>query len=204
MEQELDEELPEDEQLAAAGGGWKALLARISPASLRRRFELPQILAASVAVVVLAALILSVVEWSSQSGKVGRLDSLQALQKSALQIAPTYGVYLSSYSYGNLNGPGTPWSQVDRYSTAAYRAKFDKTKVALSKLVVQYKASATGAVKAEGVTSVSSRQAVVLLYIVQTTTNATHKGPTTQPLVVQLVLARQAGKWLIGDLIVPS
>ena len=176
-----------------------------APAAGRRSGRRPTLLTligAALAVLVVAALVLSVLEWT---GANSRYDSSQSLRKSALDAASTYGGYLSSYDYQNLNGPGSSWSEVDAHSTPHYRKDFDATKADLSSLVTDYKATAKGKVIAAGLSSVSSSRAVALLFIDQTITNTAQKpGTTTQPLRVQLVMVRQGGKWLIDDLQVPN
>lgn len=173
-----------------------------TPAPARSRPRLPVLIAAAVAVLVVAALVLSVVEWTAADS---RYSSQQSLRTSALQTASKYGVYLSSYNYKNLNGPGAPWAEVDAHSTPSFRKDFNSTKSNLSRLVTDYKATATGKVVAAGLSSVSSKQAVALLFIDQTVTNTAQKpGTSTQPLRVELVMVRQNGKWLINKLQVPS
>lgn len=173
-----------------------------APAPARHRPRLPALVAAAVAVLVVAALVLSVVEWAAADS---RYSSQQALRTSALQAASKYGVYLSSYNYKNLNGTGAPWAEVDAHSTPSFRKDFNSTKSNLSSLVTDYKATATGKVVAAGLSSVSSKQAVALLFIDQTVTNTAQKpGTSTQPLRVELVMIRQNGKWLINKLQVPS
>lgn len=181
---------------------------RPSPGGSRRilgRFGTVESLGAAVAVLVVAVLVWSLVVLSSEHGKLNNLETLQSLRASALKTGATYGVYLSSYNYADLNGPNAPWTQVDRHSTPSYRSDFDKTKAALSKLVQDYKATASGQVKAEGISNISQNRAALLLYIIQSITNSTQsKNPTTQPIVVQLYLVRQHGEWLIDNLVVPK
>lgn len=168
----------------------------------RRRPNLLGLLGAAVAIVVVAALALSILEWT---GARSRYDSQNSLRSSALHAASTFGVYLSSYDYSNLNGPTAPWTEVDRNSTPSFRKDFDATKANLTTLVNDYKATAKGKVIAAGISSVSSTQAVALLFIDQTVTNTAQKpGTSTQPLRVQLVMVRQHGRWLINKLQVPS
>jgi Mce-associated membrane protein len=170
-----------------------------SRSGVLQRFEAIQILGLAVAALIVAALIFSVVELSSQHGKIARLENLQSLQRSALQAASTYAVYLSTYNYTNLTGPTAPWTEVDQHSTAAFKSRYDKTKAALAKLVQTYKVTANGVVKSAGATSVTTKQAQVLIFLDQTLSNSTQSGTKTQPFVVELTLARQAGHWLIAD-----
>ncbi len=168
----------------------------------RRRPNLLTFVGVALAVLVVAALVLSVLEWTGASS---RYNSQQSLRSSAMKAASTYGMYLSSYDYKNLNGAGSPWAEVDSHSTPSFRKDFDSTKSNLSSLVNDYKATAKGKVIAAGLSSVTSSRAVALLFIDQTVTNTAQKpGTTTQPLRVELVLVRQNGKWLIDKLQVPS
>lgn len=178
-----------------------------SPARLgrSRRFGRVQSIGAAVALIVIAALVWSLITLVGDRGRVNDLEALQSLRTSALRTASTYGVYLSSYNYADLTGPTAPWTEVDQHSTPTYRSDFDKTKAALSKLVQDYKATASGQVKAEGISNISQNRAALLLYIIQSITNSTQsKNPTTQPIVVQLYLVRQHGEWLIDNLVVPK
>lgn len=164
----------------------------------RRRPNLLTLVGAAVAVLVVAALVISVLGWTGSR-------SQQSLRQSALKAASTYGVYLSSYDYKDLTGPTSPWTEVDQHSTASFRKDFDSTRANLKSLVTDYKATATGKVIAAGVSSVSSSRAVALLFIDQTVTNTAQKpGTTTQPLRVELVMARNNGHWLIDKLEVPK
>lgn len=177
------------------------------PAASRpgRRIDATRLLAGSVAVLVVAALIFSAIEMASQHAKIGRLESQESLRSSALTAATTYGGYLSSYNYANLDGPTAPWTEVDQHSTPSFQKDFDSTKANLRSLVTDYKATASGKVVAAAINSVSSTRAVALLFIDQTVTNTAEKpGTTTQPLRVELVMLRQGGKWLIDQLEVPS
>jgi Mce-associated membrane protein len=168
-----------------------------SPPS-RRRFKLAIVLTAALAAIVLAALGFSLYRVVSQNDQ-------SALRNSALKAADQYGVYLSSYHYSDLDGPTAPWTLVEKSSTPSFRTDFDKTKSSLSTLVRDYHATATGKVVASGVSSVTSSRAVVLLFIDQTVTNSAQKpGSQTQPLRVELVLARSHGRWLIDKLDVPN
>ena len=128
-----------------------------------------------------------------------------SLRSSALAAAKTYGVELSSYNYKNLNGPGSPWAQVEANATAKFRKDFASTSADLAKLLNQYNATATGKVLDAGLETVTGSKAVVLLFIDQSVTNSVQKpNSVTQPLRVRLTMVRQNGKWLIDNLEVPK
>lgn len=157
-------------------------------------------LAAAVTAIVLAALVYSIVEMANEHGTIASMRSQQDLRASALSAANSYGVELSSYDYTNLDGPLSSWTLVDQNSTPSFRHDFDSTKQNLSRLITDYKATASGKVLDAAVQSASATQAVVLLFVDQTVTNSAEKpGTQTQPLRVVLTMVWQHGKWLIDS-----
>lgn len=162
-------------------------------------------LAAALIVVVVAALVYSGWEMTSQRNKLDSLQADASLRASALKAAAQYGVYLSSYDYSDLTGPTAPWTEVDRHATASFRKDFDSTRSSLKTLIDDYKATAAGTVVQSAISSVSPTRASALLFIDQKITNTAQKpGTTVQPLRVVLVMTRQNGRWLIDQLQVPS
>jgi type II secretory pathway pseudopilin PulG len=132
-------------------------------------------------------------------------DSQNSLRSSAYNAASTYGIYLSSYDYKNLNGPNSAWAEVESHATPKFKADFASTSANLAKLLSQYNATASGKVIAVGISSIKGSRAVALLFIDQTVTNTVQKpNSVTQPLRVQLTMLHQNGKWLIDALQVPK
>ena len=163
-----------------------------------RRFGVATIVNVLVIAILAGALVFTLL-------KVRDQNSQNSLRSSALKAASAYGIYLSSYDYKNLNGPNSAWANVESHATAKFRADFASTSANLAKLLNQYNATATGQVIAVGITSVTGSKAVALLFIDQTVTNTVQKpNSVTQPLRVQLTLARQNGRWLIDALQVPK
>lgn len=145
-----------------------------------------------------AGLIFTIVRLSSE-------DSTNSMRSSALAAARTYGVYLSSYDYKNLNGPGSPWAEVDSHATPKFRKAFAQTSGDLAKLLTQYDATAKGVVVDAGLSSLHGSKAIVLLFIDQQVTNTVQKPNTVlQPLRVRVTLVHQGGHWLIDNLEVPK
>jgi len=137
--------------------------------------------------------------------RVNDQNSQNSLRNSALAAARTYGVFLSSYNYKNLNGPNSAWAEVESHATATFAKDFTNTSAALSKLLAQYNATATGVVVESGIETVSDSKAVALLFVDQTVTNTVQKpNSVTQPLRVKLTLLRQNGQWKIDRLEVPK
>ena len=170
-------------------------------AEVVRQMSRQSLLAIAVSVVIVAALILSIVEWSSQSGKANRLQNLENLRTSATKFAGVYGVYFGSYDYTNLHGPTAPWPQIEAHSTAKFRSEYEQTSNALAATIVSYRAKASATVPVTAIASVSSSQAVMLIVLSQTITNSTQKsGPQTTQFLVTMSLLRQKGQWVIDNL----
>ena len=163
-----------------------------------RRFGIATIINVLVIVILAGALVFTLL-------RVSDLNSKNSLRSSALRAASTYGLYLSSYDYKNLNGPNSAWAEVESHATAKFKQDFENTSSNLAKLLSQYNATATGKVVAVGISSVSGSRALALVFIDQTVTNTVQKpNSVTQPLRVELTLARQNGRWLIDALQVPK
>lgn len=132
-------------------------------------------------------------------------ESLSSLRSGAIRAASADAVYEASYDYHDLSGAGTPWARLLADSTASFRQRFQSTEASLGKVLVQYKATAKANIVASGLSSITGRRAVVLLFIDQTVTNTVQKsGAVTQPLRVELTMLRQGGRWLVDDVNVPK
>lgn len=169
-----------------------------SSQSVIGRFGITAIVNILLILILIGALIFTVLRVRDQ-------DSQNSLRNSAKTAAGTYGIYLSSYDYKNLNGPNSAWANVEKHATAKFRHDFETTSTDLSKLLSQYNAVATGQVVDVGLESVSSSTAVALIFVDQTVTNTVQKpNSVTQPLRVKLTMVRQNGHWLIDQLQVPK
>lgn len=165
--------------------------------SRRRRVSSLTILGSAVALLVVVALILSLIEWRSDHGK---LETQTTLRASAIKAADSYGVDFGSYDYRNLHGPSAPWTAIEKHATARFKSDYQKTSSALEPTIVQYKATAKASVPLAAVSSISTSKAVVLLQLSQTITNSTQKnGPQSQQFIVVMTLLRQKGQWLVDD-----
>ena len=162
-----------------------------------RRLSSLSILGTAVALVVVAALVLSLVEWRSDHGK---LQTQTTLRASAAKAADTYAVAFGSYDYQNLHGASAPWTVIEQHSTARFRTDYQKTSSALEPTITTYKATAKATIPISAVSSISPSKAVVLLQLSQTITNSTQKnGPQSQQFLVVMTLLRQKGQWLIDN-----
>lgn len=166
----------------------------------RRRPGTLTLLGTAVAVVVVAALVLSLIDLTSQHDKASRLQHLETLRATATKAADNYGVEFGSYDYRNLHGATAAWTQIEAHSTARFAANYKKTSSALQPTIVSYKATAAATVPVSAVTTITPSRAVVLMVLRQTITNSTQKsGPQSQQFVVVMTLLYQKGQWLIDD-----
>jgi hypothetical protein len=158
------------------------------------------VLAAALAVVLVAALAVSVYEWRHYESRSRHLSALAAIESSALQAADGYAVDLGSYNYANLHGPTAPWTLIEDNSTPSFKAKYEQTTSLLESTVIAYRGSATASVSASAVSSVKGDQVVVLTELDQKIVNDTQKsGPETQTFLVTITMLHQHGKWVIDD-----
>lgn len=158
--------------------------------SARRRF--PVIGAVSLVVIVglVVALIVSQVQLSNQ-------NSLDAERASAVAAAKVFAHDVATYSYRNLH---RDFGRVESESTPSFRRNFIRSSDSLSKVLVQYKATASAKVLAAAVSTISSGKAVVLLFVNQSVANSSQPGVSTDDSRIEVTLVRGDGRWLLQDL----
>ncbi|HLI23457.1 MAG TPA: hypothetical protein VKU91_00775 [Acidimicrobiales bacterium] len=192
--------ITQDDTTTKKGGRLAALAGAGDRATTERL--LPVVTAVVIAVVIASlavGLIVTIVKLRSQ-------ESLDSLRTSALAAATADATYAATYNYKNLTGPGSPWSKLEANATPKFRTQFNSTSSGLSKLLVHYDATATGTVKAAGLSSITSSRAVAVLFVDQQVTNSVQKAGATanQPLRVVITLLREHGRWMIDNLSVPT
>jgi Mce-associated membrane protein len=159
-------------------------------ASARRRFLVIEAVSLVVIVGLAVALIFSQVQLSNQ-------NSLNADRSSAVAAAKAAANDVATYSYRHLH---RDFGRVESESTPAFRRSFIRSSDSLSKVLVQYKATASAKVLAAGVSSISSSKAVVLLFVNQSVANSTQSGVSTDASRIEVTLVRGDGHWLLQDL----
>ena len=123
---------------------------------------------------------------------------LASARDSATAAARVYAVNVASYDYGHLT---RGFAVVEQESTPAFQRTFVQSSASLAKVLGQYKAIAKGSVVASGVTSATTSNAVVVLFVIQAVTNtASAGGLTPDNSRSQMTLVRPGSKWLISDL----
>ena len=157
--------------------------------SVRRRFLVIGAVSMVVIVGLAVALIVSQVQLSNQ-------NSLAAERTSAVAAARVFAHDVATYSYRHLH---RDFGRVENESTPSFRRDFIRSSDSLSKVLVQYKATASAKVLAAGVSSISSSKAVVLLFVNQSVANST-QGVSTDDSRIEVTLVRGDGRWLLQDL----
>jgi Mce-associated membrane protein len=158
--------------------------------SARRRFLVVEAVSLVVIVGLAVALLFSQLQLSNQ-------NSLNTDRSSAVAAAKADANDVATYSYLHLH---RDFGRVESESTPAFRRSFIRSSDSLSKVLVQYKATASAKVLAAGVSSISSTKAVVLLFVNQTVANSTQQGVSTDDSRIEVTLVRGDGRWLLQDL----
>jgi Mce-associated membrane protein len=146
---------------------------------------------ALVLVLLVTGLIITQLQLSSQ-------HALNSDRTSALAAARIGASDVATYSYSHLH---RDFAKVEGESTPAFRRSFIQSSGGLTKVLTQYKATATAKVLASGISSISSSKAVAILFVNQTVENTAQKGgPTTDDSRIEITLVRSGGRWLIDRL----
>jgi Mce-associated membrane protein len=126
------------------------------------------------------------------------LSQLQSLRESALSSARKYAVDFGSYNYAKLDHD---FQLVSSHLTKSFADKYAQISQQLKSVIVKYKGRSTATVQGAGVSSVTGKQAVVVLFLDQTVTTTQSSKPRVDRNRLTMTLQRQAdGTWLISDL----
>jgi Mce-associated membrane protein len=145
---------------------------------------------ALVLVLLVAALVITQVQLSNQ-------HSSNADRTTAVAAAKGYAADVATYDYRHLQAD---FAKVEQESTPAFRRTFVKSSGGLSKVLVQYHATAKAKVLTAGLVSLTASEAVVILFVNQTVSNTAQKGPSTDDSRVQITLVHSGGRWLLDRL----
>ncbi len=160
------------------------------PGRPSRRIGVVEVAALVVIVGLAVALIVSRVQLSNQ-------DALNGDRTSAVAAARVDATDVSTYDYRHLH---EDFGRVKSESTPSFARSFTQSSDSLSKVLLQYKAVATGKVLSAGVVSITSTRAVVILFVNQAVTNSAQKGVTTDDSRILVTLEWNSDRWLLQDL----
>ncbi len=183
----VDGEASGDEQATAPGPAGPPPPPK---ARVRRRFGVVELIGLTVIVALAVALVISRVQLSNQ-------DAVNGDRASALATAQADAINVATYSYHHLQ---RDFGRVESESTPAFRRSFIKSSDNLSKVLVQYKATASAKVLKSAVESISGSKAVVLLFVNQSVANTTQQGVNTDDSRIEVTLVRSDDRWLLQDL----
>jgi Mce-associated membrane protein len=200
MSEETVMELESDEDVAASesprdgatSGDAGAMEAGTPPRGgrARRRFGVIEAVGLVVIVALAVALIISRVQLSNQSATNGdRAGALAAARTDAVDVA-TYSYLHLQHDFGRVEGESTP----------SFRRSFIRSSDSLSKVLVQYKATASAKVLKSAVESISGSKAVVLLFVNQSVANTTQQGVSTDDSRIEVTLVHSGDRWLLQNL----
>jgi Mce-associated membrane protein len=158
--------------------------------SARRRFGIVEVVGLIVIVALAVALIISRVQLSDQG-------SPNADQSGAVAAAKTDAIDVATYSYLHLH---RDFGRVEAEATPSFRRSFIRSSDSLSKVLVQYKATASAKVLRAAVESSSGAKTVVLLFVNQSVANSTQQGVSTDDSRIEVTLTRNDNRWLLQDL----
>jgi Mce-associated membrane protein len=158
--------------------------------SARRRLGIVEVAGLIVIVALAAALIVSQVQLSNQ-------DSTNLDRSGAVAAAKTDAINVATYSYLHLH---RDFGRVEAAATPSFRRSFIRSSDSLSKVLVQYKATASAKVVRAAIESISGSKAVVLLFVNQSVANSTQQGVSTDDSRIVVTLVRSGNRWLLQDL----
>jgi len=117
--------------------------------------------------------------------------------QQALATAKAYAVTVTSYDYQNLD---RNFADVLDGATGEFKDQYSGASQTLRQLIANAKATAKGSVLGAGISSASTDQVVVVVFVDQQISNAA----TTQPRIdrnrVEMTLAPRDGRWLVSKL----
>jgi Mce-associated membrane protein len=150
-----------------------------------------KVMGAVIVVALVAALVVTQLQLSD-------LRSQNNDRTTVLAIARVDAADVATYSYAHLTHD---FGQVEAAATPSFRRSFATSSAALTKVLRQYKATATAKVLTAGLVSLSSTQAVVILFVNQTVSNSAAKsGPSTDDSRIEVTLVHTGGRWLLNRL----
>ncbi|HJQ43084.1 MAG TPA: hypothetical protein VJ831_08365, partial [Jatrophihabitantaceae bacterium] len=129
--------------------------------------------------------------------KLDDRNNTNDLRASATKSARQFAIDFSTYDYRHLD---QDFAKVSAHLAPSFRAQYASTTASLKSIVVQYRGVATASVQGVGVTSVSSKKAVVVVFLDQQVTNSATKTPRIDRNRLEVTLQRSKGQWLLSDL----
>ncbi|MGH9121221.1 MAG: hypothetical protein ACRDYC_04625, partial [Acidimicrobiales bacterium] len=121
-------------------------------------------------------------------------NDLGSARQSALAAARGFALQISTYQYEHLS---QEVAAIDADSTAEFKAHFDQAVTALTTILAQQHASASGTIRAVGLVSATMHKAVAVAFVDESLTFPTTTKAATQATRLKMTLVRQSGRWML-------
>jgi len=125
---------------------------------------------------------------------------LSRARSSATLAATAYTEQFATYDYQDL---AHDFSLTEAHSISPFLDQYRKETADIQPDLVKLKSSSTGKVLSAGVVSVTTKNAVVDLFLDQTITNSASSQPRVDAQRVQMSMVRLHGRWLITKVTLP-
>jgi Mce-associated membrane protein len=123
--------------------------------------------------------------------------SLNAYDQSAIAAGQGFALDVATYDYRHLH---RDFAKVEAEATPSFRRTFIQSSGGLSKVLLQYHATAKAKALSAGLVSIDASDAVVIVFLNQTVTNTAQKGSTTDNSRIEVTLLRYGNGWLLQKL----
>ena len=158
-----------------------------------------QIASGVLALVLVAVLSVGIPYTLSQRSKVDHNASLNAARTQVLKTAKQAAIDFGSYDYRHLSAD---FAKVLKELTPAFRANYGQVATKLQGAIQQYKGIAKASVLEMGVSSLSTKAAVVIVLMDQSVTTTQSTAARIDRNRLEMTLAKQKnGTWLVSNLL---
>ena len=158
---------------------------------MKLRSAWPPVVVLAVVVVVLAAAVV----W--EMAQTLTSDAAQAAGQDAQNAARSAAQTIMSYDYRTLT---SDMARARSMTTGAFRRQYQADAPKLLEIARQYKGVTRADVWAAGTQSQSPDQVTVVLFVDQTTTQASDKTPRLSENRVEMVMRKVGGIWLVAGM----
>jgi Mce-associated membrane protein len=165
------------------------------PAVDNRRVRRVSPRGAAAVLAVLVVVLAGAVVW--EMAQTLRADAATAAGQDAQSAARAAAQAIMSYDYRTLN---SDMATARSMTTGSFRRQYDSDAPRLLEIARQYKGITRADVWAAGTQSQSPGQVTVILFVDQTTTQASDKTPRLSENRVEMTMRKVGGTWLVAGM----
>jgi Mce-associated membrane protein len=167
----------------------------------KRRKRFPLSLSAPVTIVLTLVLLAALAAGTTFGLLLMADNDAESAQNEALNTARSYAVTVTTYDFQHLD---KNFADVLDGATGEFKEKYSGASSTLRQLLLEAKATASGAVLEAGVKSATPDRVEVLLFVNQTVTNAaTADKPRFERNRILMTLEKHGDRWLVSKLELP-